>query len=105
MHTNTSRGMSAAHHAPEGGPLSDAPEEAMRILAHLAQHRHVRGCIALRALDAEVVWSGGAAFASTEEQAKRARIVAYVRALLDVAQHHKDAVEEGVCVFTHPGST
>ncbi|WFC96379.1 hypothetical protein MBRA1_003036 [Malassezia brasiliensis] len=71
--------------------VGDAPDEAVRILTHLTQHRQVRGCVTLSAPDCRVLWSGGAAFApgaSPDGDATLARVVQFVRELLDVTQRH-----------------
>lgn len=60
------------------------------MLAQLARHEHVRGCVALTATDQRVIWSGGVAFAS---EAKLAQVVHFVRDTLDVVQRHIDALE------------
>ncbi|EDP42439.1 hypothetical protein MGL_3197 [Malassezia globosa CBS 7966] len=64
---------------------SGVPEEAARVLAQLARHQHVRGCIALTASDLRVIWSGGVVFASKE---KLAQIVHFVRDTLNVTRRH-----------------
>ncbi|WFD48868.1 hypothetical protein GLX27_003539 [Malassezia furfur] len=69
----------------------DAPDEAVRILTHLTQHRQVRGCVTLTASDCRVLWSGGAAFApgaTPDGDAALARVVQFVRELLDVAHRN-----------------
>ena len=70
---------------------SDVPEEAARVLAQLARHQHVRGCVALTASDLRVIWSGGVAFASKE---KLAQIVHFVRDTLNVTQRHVRVLED-----------
>lgn len=69
----------------------DAPDEAVRILTHLTQHRQVRGCVTLSVPDYRVLWSGGAAFApgaAPDGDVALARVVQFVRELLDVAHRH-----------------
>lgn len=74
----------------------EVPDEAVQILAHLTQHRHVRGCVTLTT-DGRVLWSGGAAFAAGEGEATDAlqRVVQFVRDMLDVVMRHVDQVEAG----------
>lgn len=66
------------------------PEEATQVLAQLARHGHVRGCVALTATDRRVIWSGGVAFAS---EAKLAQVVHFVRDTLDVIERHINILE------------
>lgn len=70
---------------------SGVPEEAARVLAQLARHQHVRGCIALTASDLRVIWSGGVVFASKE---KLAQIVHFVRDTLNVTRRHVCVLED-----------
>lgn len=81
---------------PQAG---EAPDEAVQILAHLTQHRQVRGCATLSAHDGRILWSGGAAFTTSNNQDgpdALERIVRFVRELLDVTHRNITEVRDDV---------
>lgn len=68
-----------------------APEEAVRILSELARREHVRGCMALLASDAQVIWHGGPVFASEDYMEK---VVAMVADVLATMRRHLPILEK-----------
>lgn len=87
--------------SPDAVPQAgEAPEEAVRILAHLTQHRQVRGCVTLTAEEGHVLWSGGSAFTTSNNQdgdEALAHVVQFVQELLTVSRRNISFIHEGVC--------
>lgn len=81
-----------AHDAPAG--------DANEMLAFLAQHPNVRGCVTLTS-DSRVIWSGGPAF-DTEGAAVLEQVVSFVRAVLSVVREHVHNMDHEVRIFS-PG--
>ena len=75
--------------------LAQAPTgDANELLAFLAQHPNVRGCVTLTA-DARVIWSGGPAF-ETEGTTLLDHVVSFVRTVLSVAREHVHEIDPEV---------